>query len=102
MIPVYGHAADGNLHVNVMYDRNDEVQDRVAHQVVERILRKTLELGGTLSGEHGIGRSKRQYMHLQFGEDTVEYFHQIKKVWDPGGLFNPGIMIPEENCAENP
>ncbi len=94
-IPVYGHVADGNLHVNVMYDKSDPGQENLAHDTVERILKKTLELGGTLSGEHGIGRTKRRYLHLQFDDEALKIFGKVKQALDPEGLFNPGVMIPE-------
>ncbi|KPL06197.1 hypothetical protein AMJ86_09490, partial [bacterium SM23_57] len=102
MIPVYGHAADGNLHVNVMYNSEDRLQGKLAYETVERILAKTLELGGTLSGEHGIGRSKRSYLSMQFDPHAITYFRGIKHVWDPEGLFNPDIMYPSENIMESP
>jgi glycolate oxidase len=101
MIPVYGHAADGNLHVNVMYDRNNQDQIDQAQFAVEQVFQKTLELGGTLSGEHGIGRTKRDYLPMQFSPYYIECFRQIKQVWDPEGLMNPGVMYPLENSAEN-
>jgi len=101
MIPVYGHAADGNLHVNVMFDRNDQDQIDHAQFAVEQIFHKTLELGGTLTGEHGIGRTKREYLPMQFPPKYLEYFRNIKKVWDSEGLMNPGVMYPSENSTEN-
>jgi len=94
MIPVYGHAADGNLHVNVMYDADDRSQAKLAYNTVERILQQALDLGGTLSGEHGIGRTKRPYLHLQFSPEALELFRRIKHIWDPNRLFNPDILYP--------
>jgi glycolate oxidase len=102
VIPVYGHAADGNLHVNVMYDKDNRPQGKLAYEIVERIFKYTLELGGTLSGEHGIGRAKQPYLHLQFPPEALEYFRRIKQVWDPKGLFNPGVLYAEENSVESP
>jgi glycolate oxidase len=100
-IPVYGHAADGNLHVNVMYDKVDPDQVGLAQGAVERILKKTLELGGTLSGEHGIGRTKRRYLHLQFSDEALKMFGEVKQALDPEGLFNPGVMLSDENSVES-
>jgi len=108
MIPVYGHAADGNLHVNVMYDADDRSRAKLAYKTVERILQQALNLGGTLSGEHGIGRTKRPYLHLQFSPEALELFRRIKHTWDPDGLFNPGVLYPsaedspQQNSAESP
>jgi FAD/FMN-containing dehydrogenase len=94
-IPCYGHAGDGNLHVNVMYNPGDLLQQKRAKQAVEDIFKETIALGGTISGEHGIGSVKREYMRLQMSPAEIEVLHHIKDSFDSEGLFNPGKVIPD-------
>jgi glycolate oxidase len=94
-IPCYGHAGDGNLHVNVMYNPGDLLQQKRARQAVEDIFKETIALGGTISGEHGIGSVKRDYMRLQMSNAEIEVLRHIKDSFDSEGLFNPGKVIPD-------
>jgi glycolate oxidase len=94
-IPCFGHAGDGNMHINVMFDPADTLQIKRAHQAVEEIFKETVALGGTLSGEHGIGSVKRDYMRLQMSNAEIEILRMIKESFDPEGLFNPGKIIPD-------
>jgi glycolate oxidase len=87
----YGHAGDGNLHVNFLWNEPDE-EARV-HQAVEDLFRATVELGGTLSGEHGIGLVKAPYLHLEQSQPLIELQKQLKAVFDPRGLLNPGKIF---------
>ena len=79
-IPCFGHAGDGNIHTNVMVDGKDPKQVEIAHQAIDEVFKVTIELGGTLSGEHGIGLSKAPYMKLAFTESEMELFRSIKKL----------------------
>lgn len=93
---VFGHAGDGNLHPNIMCDQNDaEEMDRVWRAVAE-IFRVTLEFGGTLTGEHGVGIMKAPFMGWEHGEGGLEAMRAIKRAWDPDGLLNPGKLFPED------
>jgi glycolate oxidase len=88
----YGHAGDGNLHVNFLWDTPDE-EPRVA-RAIEALMRATIELGGTLSGEHGIGLAKAPYLALEQSEDLITLQKDLKRVFDPKGLLNPGKIFP--------
>jgi glycolate oxidase len=93
-IPVFGHAGDGNLHPNILFDLRDpdEVQ-RVEHAARD-IFRAALRLGGTLSGEHGVGTLKREFLEEAQGPLAVALARSIKHVFDPDGLLNPGKVFP--------
>ncbi len=91
-VPCFGHAGDGNIHVNVMVDGSDEKQLEEGHQAIEEIFEMVVEMGGTLSGEHGIGTSKAPFMHIAFNDAELQLFKDIKKAFDPNGILNPGKM----------
>jgi glycolate oxidase len=103
-IAVFGHAGDGNLHVNVVSD--DDPADPASWAKVDRacarIFADAVDLRGTLSGEHGIGLIKRPYMHLEQSERVLEWQRRWKAMWDPLDLLNPGKLIPERRptCSE--
>lgn len=89
----YGHAGDGNLHVNFLSDSED-THKNLERAVMELFVR-ICALGGTLSGEHGIGISKRKYMNIEHDPFSLKMMRQMKKAWDPHNLLNPGKIIPE-------
>ena len=92
-VPCFGHSGDGNIHVNVMVpDKNDEKQMSDGHKAIEEIFQITVDLGGTLSGEHGIGLSKAPFMHMAFTKEEINLFRAIKKAFDPNNILNPGKM----------
>jgi D-lactate dehydrogenase (quinone) len=88
----FGHAGNGNLHVNVL--GQDADLDRM-HACIDDVFRLVLDLQGTLSGEHGIGRSKRAFVGLEVGAETLELMRRIKDVFDPDGILNPGKSLPD-------
>jgi glycolate oxidase len=88
----YGHAGDGNLHVNFLWDTPDE-EPRVA-RAVESLMRATVDLGGTLSGEHGVGLAKAPYLHFEQSAELIALQKDLKRVFDPKGLLNPGKIFP--------
>ena len=93
VIPVFGHAGDGNLHPNLLCDlRNPELMERV-HQAAGEIFAAAIELGGTLSGEHGIGLVKQPYMARKLSPDVLGLMQRIKAAFDPNSILNPGKMI---------
>ena len=94
-IAVFGHAGDGNLHPNILFDRMQPGELERVEQAAGAIFRAALELGGTLSGEHGIGTLKREFLEEDLGADAVAIMRGIKQVLDPKGLLNPHKVFPE-------
>jgi glycolate oxidase len=95
VIPVFGHAGDGNLHPNILFDRRDAGQVQRVERAAAAIFRTALELGGTLSGEHGIGTLKREFLEDDLGPVAVDMMRRIKAALDPKGLLNPHKVFPE-------
>jgi glycolate oxidase len=91
-IVCFGHAGDGNIHVNIMTDRKDPERWEKAQSAVMDVFRMAVELGGTLSGEHGVGITKAPHLHLEIAPPVMELFKGIKKVFDPRNILNPGKM----------
>lgn len=92
-VPCFGHTGDGNVHTNVMIpDKNDAKQVEKGHEAITEIFKLTVSLGGTLSGEHGIGLSKAPFMKLAFSETEMQLFKSIKKAFDPNNILNPYKM----------
>lgn len=89
-IAVYGHAGDGNLHPSVLCDLSNPEEAERVHQAVDEIFATALALGGTLSGEHGIGITKRSYIASALGEAGVAALKAVKQAFDPKGILNPG------------
>ena len=89
----FGHAGDGNIHVNFVVDRENPDEIARARRCVDETFRLSVELGGTISGEHGIGYVKSPYMHYAIDKPTLEIMKNIKKVFDPNGILNPGKMF---------
>jgi glycolate oxidase len=92
-IPVVAHAGDGNTHPIVVFDRgNAEAHDR-AHLAFHEIMQVAIELGGTITGEHGVGRAKKAALPAQLGPDVMALSHKIKNTLDPLGILNPGAIL---------
>jgi glycolate oxidase len=91
-IPCFGHTGDGNVHTNVMVDGKDPEQVKIAYMAIEEVFQATIDLGGTLSGEHGIGLAKAPYMYMAFTEEEMNLFKSIKKAFDPKNILNPTKM----------
>jgi len=95
------HAGDGNLHPLILYDANDPDQLRRTEEFAGEVLEKCIEVGGTITGEHGVGIEKINQMCVQFASTEIERFHGVKRAFDPEGLLNPGKNIPTlHRCAE--
>ncbi|APG26273.1 MAG: FAD-linked oxidase C-terminal domain-containing protein [Syntrophotalea acetylenica] len=95
-IPIvnFGHAGDGNIHVNIMVDRSLQGQEEKAETAIREIFAKTLELGGTMSGEHGVGTSKAPYLGMELDPATMACMKTIKHALDPKQILNPGKIFP--------
>ncbi len=94
-VVIFGHAGDGNLHPNILFDKRDPEQWAKVEQMVPEIFMASLSLGGTLSGEHGIGLLKRPYMEQALGSISIDVQRKIKNALDPLNILNPGKMFPE-------
>lgn len=90
----FGHAGDGNIHVNVMCDPADAAEYALALKTVDEILTLTLELDGTLSGEHGVGLAKMPYIEKELGATAVSLGKNLKRAFDPDNILNPGKIFP--------
>jgi len=95
------HAGDGNLHPLILFDANDADQLHRTEQFAGEVLEKCIEVGGTITGEHGVGIEKINQMCVQFRPQEITAFHGVKRAFDPEGLLNPGKNIPTlHRCAE--
>ena len=94
-IVIFGHAGDGNLHPNILFDRREPEQCAKAEAMAKQIFQASLSLGGTLSGEHGIGVLKRPYLESALGPLSLDVQRRIKQALDPLDILNPGKMFPE-------
>jgi glycolate oxidase len=90
----FGHAGDGNIHVNLMVDRNNAEEYEKARRLVKEIFAATIELGGTISGEHGVGLTKSEYITMEIRPVELDLMKRIKAVFDPKNLLNPGKIFP--------
>ncbi len=94
-IPIvnFGHAGDGNIHVNIMIDKKVPGELQKAERAIEEVFKHALELGGTMSGEHGVGIAKAPYIPLEITEKTADYMKSLKKALDPNNILNPGKIF---------
>jgi len=89
----FGHAGDGNLHVNICYD--ELFPERELEQLLEALFRKTVSLGGALSGEHGVGIAKKRFLNIYLSEESIRLQRKLKRILDPRGILNPGKIFDE-------
>ncbi len=89
------HAGDGNLHPNILFDRRDADEVERVERASKEIMRICVEAGGTITGEHGVGLDKRDYMTLIHSDDVLRAMEAVRRVFDPLGLCNPGKVLPE-------
>ncbi|MDH5444876.1 MAG: FAD-binding protein [Gammaproteobacteria bacterium] len=92
----FGHAGNGNLHTNILFDPADEQQNKNAMQCLDRMFSLVLSLNGTLSGEHGVGLEKRDFIDREIDPATLQIMQNIKSQFDPNNILNPGKMLPEK------
>ena len=90
----FGHAGDGNIHVNIMASKDDPAHAKRAGELVGEMFKKVLELDGTISGEHGVGLTKAGYIEMEVGERELELMRGVKALFDPDGIMNPGKVFP--------
>jgi glycolate oxidase len=92
-MPTFGHLADGNLHVNIMYHRDDPIESKVAEKAVLQLMETVVVMGGAISGEHGIGLAKTPFLRIQHSPAQVKAMQAVKNALDPNGILNPGKMF---------
>ena len=95
-IGTFGHAGDGNLHPTILTDRRDQKEFARVEKAIDDIFEAALALGGTLSGEHGIGLAKRPFLSIALDEATIAFEKSIKRAFDPVNVLNPGKIFPGE------
>ncbi|MCP3901569.1 MAG: FAD-binding protein, partial [Desulfobacteraceae bacterium] len=92
-IASFGHAGDGNIHCNIMYNKQNPIELKQAKKAVDKLFSTVLELGGTITGEHGVGITKMKYLPDEIGETEIQIMKNIKDVFDPKGILNPGKIF---------
>ena len=95
-IASFGHAGDGNIHVNIMVDKDDPEEVERGEEAVKDLFELTLSLGGTISGEHGVGITKSEYIGMELSKDSIELMRRIKEVFDPNNILNPSKIFESE------
>ncbi len=93
-IPCFGHAGDGNIHVNIMVDKDDRDEIARAHDAEAALFAGVIALEGSISGEHGIGFAKARFLPLELSDEEIALMKRVKKAFDPHGILNPGKMFP--------
>jgi len=93
-IPCFGHAGDGNIHVNIMVDKDNREEIARAHEAEEVLFAGVVALEGSISGEHGIGFAKARFLPLELSDDEIALMKRVKRAFDPHGILNPGKMFP--------
>ena len=93
LIPVVAHAGDGNTHPNVIHDGSDPESVRRARLAFDEVMELAISLGGTITGEHGVGRLKKGMLAAQLGPEAMDITTKIKNALDPYGLLNPGAIL---------
>jgi len=94
IVAIFGHAADGTLHPNLLYDPGDPAEQARAISLLSAVADAGLRAGGVLSGEHGLGRVKRPFVGRSYDAATLAAMRRIKDAFDPDGVLNPGSMWP--------
>jgi glycolate oxidase len=90
----YGHAGDGNIHVNILFDEKIPGQSQKVQDAVRKLFSKVIEMKGTLSGEHGVGITKAPFIEMELSRPVLELMARLKKAFDPNGILNPGKIFP--------
>ena len=93
LVGTFGHMGDGNLHPTFLTDERDAAEMARVHEALEDIVTRTLALGGTITGEHGVGLAKKAWLRRQVGENSHDLMREIKRAWDPRNLLNPGKIF---------
>ncbi len=95
----FGHAGDGNIHVNIMVDLREEGMTEKAEEVMEAVFSEAVKLSGSISGEHGIGTSKARFLAKELDPVTIRYMRAVKKAFDPNNILNPGKIFLDQDVS---
>jgi D-lactate dehydrogenase len=95
----FGHAGNGNIHVNLLIDPDDPRQLEAAEICLDQVFALVLRLDGTISGEHGVGIAKRDFVAREIDPVTLELMRRIRRQFDPNGILNPGKALPEADLS---
>jgi glycolate oxidase len=99
-IATFGHGGDGNLHITILHRRRNFAERSEALSILEEVYRKAVEMGGSLTGEHGVGITVKEYLNLQMSEGEIALMRRIKGAFDPKGILNPGKIFPQADMSE--
>jgi D-lactate dehydrogenase (cytochrome) len=91
--PILGHVGDGNFHLTLLVDMNDDEEVKAARMLCERLVERALEMEGTCTGEHGVGQGKMKYLARELGEPALAAMAAIKRAIDPLDIMNPGKIV---------
>lgn len=91
--PTFGHAGDGNLHVHIMYNRSSQTEAKKAQVGIKKLMQKVIDLGGVITGEHGVGLAKAPFMSMQHSHPEIAMMKSVKAAMDPKGILNPGKIF---------
>jgi len=97
-IVCFGHSGDGNVHINIIKDIPDEVWDRKREKAAKAAYEAAVSLGGSITGEHGIGLTRRKYLPMVIQEPAIAVMRKIREAFDPGNILNPGKIFPDSIC----
>jgi len=93
-VPLLGHVGDGNFHLMFLVDPNKPEETELAKEFNQRLVERALRLEGTCTGEHGVGMGKQASLRAELGEDVIDVMRDIKRLFDPENLMNPGKVVP--------
>jgi D-lactate dehydrogenase (cytochrome) len=93
--PIVGHVGDGNFHCSMVCDRNNADEVARAEDFMHRLAERAQAMGGTCTGEHGIGQGKQKYMMAELGSEALDAMRAVKRALDPDNILNPGKILPQ-------
>ncbi len=99
-VGLFGHAGDGNMHPTVLTDERDKEEIERVERFFDEVYEATIEMGGTITGEHGVGLAKRKYLPRMVNEQALKTMQAVKKALDPNGVLNPGKIFTLDGNAD--
>ena len=96
---IYGHVGEGNLHIRPLITKENWAEQ--LRKLSDSIFKAALSFDGTISAEHGLGRNRSKYLREEWGDKMYRYFQEVKNIFDPEGILNPGIVFTEDDLTKN-